>query len=91
MTKQTFTAFGEVRTSDLDYTFASIDNNGTVRFHQTRAAAERFPRFTRVEVIATPKRPRGKTCDWCHGSGKDLFSPPTAPEPCPNCKGEGRV
>lgn len=51
MTKQTFTAFGVVRTSDNDYPFASCDNNGTVRFHQSRDAAQRFSRFARTEVI----------------------------------------
>lgn len=51
MTKQTFTAYGALRTSDADYQFASCGNDGIVRFHQTRTAAERFGRFTRTTVV----------------------------------------
>lgn len=52
MTKTTFTAFGVVRSSDTAYTCASMDSGGTVRFHQTLAAARRFGhRIADVRVI----------------------------------------
>jgi Zn ribbon nucleic-acid-binding protein len=51
MTKQTFTAFGATRTSDSAYTWASIDQAGTVRFHLSRPASPGSRRIAPVEVV----------------------------------------
>lgn len=51
MTKTTYTAFGALRTSDNAYPFASCDGNGTVRFHSTRTAAERFRRVAATVIV----------------------------------------